>query len=119
MGLTKKMPKYLPAYSFYPFLEEAFQARYEEIYGMYVLPGLGEKVEYAKYQYPSRICWLLHKVAVKREVELLGLPGLEVEARCYDAEHGSVLTRNRKVVRFTEDYWQTLEDSFFRREGRS
>ncbi len=115
----RKLPKRMPEYSIQPSAEEPFQVRFEEVYFEHVLPKLGERAEYAKYQYPSRICWLLHKVVAKREVELLGLQGLEVESRCYSSRYGSVLTCSRKVVRSTEDYWQILENDFFNRRGRS
>ena len=115
----RKLPKYMPEYNIQPSAEETFQVRFEEVCFEHVLPKLGERTEYAKYQYPSRKCWLLHKVVVKREVELLGLQGLVVESRCYSSRYGSVLTRNRKVVRSTVDYWQILENDFFTRRERS
>ena len=109
-----KMPEYLPEYTIQPSTGEPFSVKYEEVRYRYILPRIGEKVEWAVYTLPDKSCMFRHEVSIEREAEVHGLTGLEIEEFTYSS-WGDAIGRHREVSQFTDTHSQMLASGLFLR----
>ena len=50
----KKMPEIMPEYRIEKTDEAPFEVKWEEMMGWFIVPGLGEKLSWAMYDFPER-----------------------------------------------------------------
>ncbi len=78
-----KLPKMIPEYSIQPMAEPAFSCRWEEVQGWLIVPRLGEKLNWAMYDFPEKTCTSHTEMQVVGRAEIHGIEGVEIVAVQY------------------------------------
>ncbi len=77
----KKLPAYLPAYTIEESTEAPFAVKWEELMGWFLVPKLGESLNWAMYYLPSRACSHVYEMKVTGKARVHGIEGVELTAR--------------------------------------
>lgn len=76
----KKLPNVLPDYTIAWTEREPFPVRWEEIMGWFIVPRLGEKCNWAMYDWPEKKRTELCELEVLGRVEVHGIEGVEIRS---------------------------------------
>ena len=79
--MSKKLPLMLPEYTITPMDTEPFAVRWEELMGWMLVPRLGEKLNWALYDLPSRKGGCGYDMFVTGRAQVHGIDGVEIVAR--------------------------------------
>ncbi|MBR4727541.1 MAG: RNA polymerase sigma factor [Clostridia bacterium] len=111
-----KMPKVLPDYTITPSKEPPFPVTWEEIMGWFIVPRLGERLEWAMYEFPEkkRTEYMIEEVVARAEVH--GIEGVEILVKEYEPmENNRIDDRNfnerRLVAQLTDTHCRYLAES--------
>ncbi|MBR6664093.1 MAG: sigma-70 family RNA polymerase sigma factor [Lachnospiraceae bacterium] len=77
----KKLPEYLPVYTIEASKEAAFDVKWEELMGWFLVPKLGEELSWGMYDIPSRKCNHIYDLKVTGKAKVHGIEGVELTAR--------------------------------------
>lgn len=80
----KKLPATIPAYSIEPLSMEPFAVKWEEMMGWFIVPKLGEKLQWAMYDQPEGCMTSWCELEVVGNAEIHGIEGVEITA----VQHG-------------------------------
>lgn len=78
-----KFPKIMPDYVIEKLDKEPFQCRWEEMQGWLIIPRLGERISWAMYDFPEKLCTSWTEMAVIGKAEVHGIEGVEITATQY------------------------------------
>ena len=79
--MLTKMPKTLSEYTITPADQPPFSVKWEEIMGWFIVPKIGERLEWAMYDFPDRkrTEFMLEEAVARAEVH--GIEGVEILAK--------------------------------------
>ena len=80
MRVMKKMPGIMPEYSIKWKDEEPFNVKFEEVVGWFIVPKVGEKLDWAMYDFPEKKRTELVEMRVLGKAAVHGEEGVEAEA---------------------------------------
>ena len=114
--MLTKMPKTLPEYTITPSDQLPFSVKWEEIMGWFIVPKIGERLEWAMYDFPERKrteCMLEEAVA---RAEVHGIEGVEILAKEYEPMEnnridGQNFNERRLVAQITDSHCRILAES--------
>lgn len=77
----KGLPEYLPEYKIERLPGEGFPVVWEELMGWFLVPRLGERLEWGMYDMPSRRCRHVYAMEAVGRARVHGIEGVELTAR--------------------------------------
>lgn len=80
----KKLPEFMPEYTITKLDKEPFSVKWEELMGWFIVPKLGEKLNWAIYDFPKRNRTEYDEMQVVGKAEIHGIEGVEITAKQYD-----------------------------------
>ena len=114
--MLTKMPKILPDYTITLSKEPPFPVTWEEIMGWFIVPRLGERLEWAMYDFPEkkRTEYMIEEAVARAEVH--GIEGVEILVKEYEPmECNRIDDRNfnerRLVAQLTDTHCRFLAES--------
>lgn len=79
----KKLPEIMPEYTITRLDKEPFSVKWEELMGWFIVPKLGEKLNWAIYDFPKRNRTEYDEMQVVGKAEIHGIEGVEITAKQY------------------------------------
>ncbi len=79
----KKLPEIMPEYTITKLDKEPFSVKWEELMGWFIVPKLGEKLNWAMYDFPKRNRTEYDEMKVIGKAEIHGIEGVEITAKQY------------------------------------
>ena len=79
----KKLPEFMPEYTITKLDKEPFFVKWEELMGWFIVPKLGEKLNWAIYDFPKRNRTGYDEMQVIGKAEIHGIEGVEITAKQY------------------------------------
>ena len=79
----KKLPEFMPEYTITKLDKEPFSVKWEELMGWFIVPKLGEKLNWAIYDFPKRNRTEYDEMQVIGKAEIHGIEGVEITAKQY------------------------------------
>ena len=79
----KKLPEIMPEYTITKLDKEPFSVKWEELMGWFIVPKLGEKLNWAMYDFPKRNRTEYDEMKVIGKAEIHGIEGVEIAAKQY------------------------------------
>lgn len=79
----KKLPEIMPEYTITKLDKEPFSVKWEELMGWFIVPKLGEKLNWAIYDFPKRNRTEYDEMQVIGKAEIHGIEGVEITAKQY------------------------------------
>ena len=79
----KKLPEFMPEYTITRLNKEPFSVKWEELMGWFIVPKLGEKLNWAIYDFPKRNRTEYDEMQVIGKAEIHGIEGVEITAKQY------------------------------------
>ena len=79
----KKLPEFMPEYTITRLDKEPFSVKWEELMGWFIVPKLGEKLNWAIYDFPKRNRTEYDEMQVVGKAEIHGIEGVEITAKQY------------------------------------
>ena len=76
--MMKNLPNIMPDYQIAQSAKEAFEVKWEETMGWFIVPKLGEKITWAMYDYPKRERTETVKMEVIGKAAVHGIEGVEI-----------------------------------------
>lgn len=92
----KKMPEKMPEYTIKKTNLRPFAVKHEELPGMFIVPKIGEKRQFAMYDLPEKKCGGVYQLSVKGKVVIHDVPGVEIESEYIENQ------RNERKVLFAQ-----------------
>ena len=77
----KRLPEFIPEYKIEASDKKAFDVKWEELMGWFLVPKLGEKLSWGMYDIPSRKCSHIYDMQVTGKAKVHGIEGVELTAR--------------------------------------
>ncbi len=96
----KKLPEFMPEYTITKLDKEPFSVKWEELMGWFIVPKLGEKLNWAIYDFPKRNRTEYDEIQVIGKAEIHGIQGVEITAKQY-APMDCNKTDNNKIAERT------------------
>lgn len=114
--MLTKMPERMPEHTITQSDLPPFPVKWEEIMGWFIVPRLGEKLEWAMYDFPQkkRTEYMLEEAVARAEVH--GIEGVEILVKEYEPmENNRIDDRNyndrRLVAQLTDTHCRILAES--------
>lgn len=82
--IMKHMPEIMPDYTITPSDKTPFPVKWEEIMGWFIVPRLGEKLQWAMYDFPGRKRTMRAELEVTGKAQVHGIQGVEIRSMEYD-----------------------------------
>ncbi len=79
----KKLPEIMPEYTITKLDKEQFSVKWEELMGWFIVPKLGEKLNWAIYDFPKRNRTEYDEMQVVGKTEIHGIEGVEIAVKQY------------------------------------
>ena len=79
----KKLPEIMPEYTITKLDKELFSVKWEELMGWFIVPKLGEKLNWAIYDFPKRNRTEYDEMQVVGKAEIHGIEGVEIAVKQY------------------------------------
>lgn len=96
----KKLPEIMPEYTITKLDKEPFSVKWEELMGWFIVPKLGEKLNWAIYDVPKRNRTEYDEMQVVGKAEIHGIEGVEIAVKQYTPMDCNK-TDNDKIVERT------------------
>ncbi len=82
----KRMPETMPEYTIIKSDLSPFAVKHEELPGMFLIPKIGEKRQFAMYDLPEKKCGGVYSLSVKGKAVLHDVPGVEIESEYRESQ---------------------------------
>lgn len=79
----KKLPEIMPEYTITKLDKEPFSVKWEELMGWFIVPKLGEKLNWAIYDFPKRNRTEYDEMQVVGKAEIHDIEGVEIAVKQY------------------------------------
>ena len=108
----KKLPAILPEYTIKKSDEEPFSVKWEEYWGLFIVPKLDEKVQWGSYDAPAHTLGESGALEVTSRAEIHGVPGVEIhETRKEESGESRMF---RYIVQLTDTHCRMLAEEYER-----
>lgn len=77
--VMKKLPELLPEYTIEKLDKEPFSVKWEELWGLFIVPKIGEELSWANYEAATRQRIAYRELKVRRKAMIHGVEGVEVQ----------------------------------------
>ncbi len=112
-----RLPDCMPDYTIVKMDEEPFSCRWEELQGYFIVPRIGERLNWGIYDFPSK------KLTTYTEMEVVGrarvhdITGVEIMVAQYDGEENiqtgcADRQEHRIIAQLTDTYCRYLAESY-------
>lgn len=83
-GIMNRMPEMIPEYTIRKLNMEPFKVKWEEMMGWFIVPKVGEKLNWAMYDFPEKKRTEYVEMQVVGKAEVHGIEGVEIAAKEYE-----------------------------------
>ncbi len=104
----KKLPEYLPVYTIEASKEAAFDVKWEELMGWFLVPKIGEELSWGMYDIPSRKCNHIYDLKVTGKAKVHGIEGVELTAREANYSQKKEVINRTFVAQLTDTHCRFL-----------
>ena len=104
-----KMPKVLPEYTITEIKEEPFEVLWKELMGWFLIPEMGNHLEFGIYDFPDRECSESFDLSCDGRAEVHGLQGVRVHA-IESSKDGRQMKREF-IAQLTDSHCRYLAES--------
>lgn len=104
----KKLPEYLPVYTIEASKEAAFDVKWEELMGWFLVPKIGEKLSWGMYDIPSCKCNHIYDLKVTGKAKVHGIEGVELTAREANYSQKKEVINRTFVAQLTDSHCRFL-----------
>lgn len=104
----KKLPEFLPEYKIVKSNKAAFEVKWEELMGWFLIPKLGEKLSWGMYDIPSRKCSHIYDMRVTGKAMVHGIAGVELTAKETDCSGKESVVERAFVAQLTNTHCRYL-----------
>lgn len=80
----KKLPELMPEYTITPSEEAPFPVKWEEVMGWFIVPRVGEKLQWAMYEFPEKKRTMRCQLEATGKTRIHGIEGVEIQVREYE-----------------------------------
>ena len=80
----KRLPEIMPEYTIIPSDQPPFAVQWEEIMGWFIVPKLGETLQWAMYEFPNRKRTTWAELEVVGKAQVHGVQGVEINVLEHD-----------------------------------
>lgn len=106
--IMKKLPEIMPEYTITKLDKAPFSVKWEELMGWFIVPKLGEKLNWSMYDFPAKKRTEYVEMQVMGKAEIHGIEGVEITA----TEHCSDGVINRSfIAQLTDTHCRFLAES--------
>jgi len=112
----KTLPKYLPAYEIKKLDTPAFPVKWEELIGMFIVPRIGEKLQWAMYDMPSRLMNGKYSMEAASKAVVHGTEGVEIRSIFEDASGQE--PNHSYIVQLTDTHCRYLAEDYVKNSVR-
>ena len=117
-SMANIMPEFIPDYTIEWLDEPAFPVRWEELMGWFLIPKLGEKLNWAMYDFPEKRRTEHTYMEVIGKAEVHGIEGVEIAAVERDPMSANAVgsapaVERRFVAQLTDTHCRTLAESHY------
>lgn len=112
----KKLPEFMPEYTITKLDKEPFSVKWEELMGWFIVPKLGERLNWAIYDFPKRNRTEYDEMQVVGKAEIHGIEGVEITAKqyapmdCNKTDNDKIAERTF-IAHLTDTYCRFLAES--------
>lgn len=114
INMLNKLPFTMPEYRIIPTDQKPFSVKWEEFWGLFIVPKPGEKVQWGSYDAAAHTLCECSSLEVTTRAEIHGVPGVEIRETRKD-ESGKSQTF-RYIVQLTDTHCRMLAEEY-EREG--
>lgn len=112
----KQLPKIMPEYTIVKSDLPPFPVRWEEIMGWFIVPRLGEKLNWGMYDFPERVLTEWDEMAVVGKAQVHGIEGVEITSLAHNpmdcnATDGSADVERSFVAQLTDTHCRLLAET--------
>lgn len=111
----KTLPDFLPAYKIMKLDTPVFPVKWEEIMGMFIVPRIGEKLQWGMYDMPSRALTGKYDMEATNKAVIHGIEGVEIKASYRDADGSK--PDHYYIAQLTDTHCRYLAEIYFDRFG--
>ncbi len=105
----KKLPEIMPEYTITKLDKEPFSVKWEELMGWFIVPKLGEKLNWAIYDFPKRNRTEYVEMQVVGKAEIHGIEGVEIIAN--QISDDNTTTSRTFIAQLTDTHCRFLAES--------
>ena len=80
----KKLPERMPEYTITPNEKAPFPVKWEEVMGWFIVPRVGERLQWAMYEFSDRKRTMLCQLEATGKTRIHGIEGVEIQVREYE-----------------------------------
>lgn len=95
----KKLPEIMPEYTITPSTEAPFAVKWEEIMGWFIVPKVGEKLQWAMYDFPARKRTMRCELEAAGKAKIHGIEGVEIQVKEFDPQPSEQVDAQNPVER--------------------
>ncbi len=114
-NIMKTLPESLPEYKIEKLDTSAFPIKWEEIMGMFIIPRIGEKLQWGMYDMPSRALTGKYDMEATNKAVIHGIEGVEIKASYQDA--GGSKPDHYYIAQLTDTHCRYLAEIYFDQFG--
>ena len=112
----KKLPEIMPDYTITPSAEAPFPVKWEEIMGWFIVPKVGEKLQWAMYDFPERKRTMRCELEATGRTKIHGVEGVEIQVKEFDPQPSEQVDAQNPVERtlvaqLTDTHCRILSES--------
>lgn len=112
-----RLPDYMPNYTIVRMDAEPFSCRWEELQGYFIVPRIGERLNWGIYDFPSKKLTTYTEMEVVGRASIHDITGVEIMVAQYDGEEniqtGCVDREEHRIIaQLTDTYCRYLAESY-------
>lgn len=112
-----RLPDYMPDYTIVKMDEAPFSCRWEELQGYFIVPRVGERLNWGIYDFPSKKLTTYTEMEVVGRASIHDITGVEIMVAQYDGEEniqtGCVDKEEHRIIaQLTDAYCRYLAESY-------
>lgn len=108
----KKLPEMMPEYTITKSAQAPFAVKWEELFGYFIIPRLGEKVTWGLYENTEKRCSEWGEWAVVGKAVVHGIEGVEIKACSHDPiQKGKDDSDHYYVAQLTDTHCRMLAEN--------
>ncbi len=109
----KKLPEYIPEYTITKSDEAPFPVKWEELWGLFIVPRIGEKLICGTYETDTKKCFEWSEMEVVGKASIHGIEGVEIkEYRHNHFGNGKDDADHRYVAQLTDTHCRILAEIY-------
>ena len=95
----KQLPEKMPEYTIIPSEQPPFPVRWEEVMGWFIVPRVGERLQWAMYDAQNRKRTMRSEMEATGKTRIHGIEGVEIQVKEYDPQPSEQVDAQNPVER--------------------